>query len=169
MNKKEKVLSPSTVNPSHQHAFKSSFFIEDTHWDAQVKVDYDTKVNPINIKLIAKFIYKIVTKKINGISGYTVKVFKTGKGHHLRIWFYRSSLDPIPATTILRFQRELNDDPMRQKFNKARVRRGEPYWNVLWNLKIRNGKIISKEECDTELRLKLSHELDKLFNPVKLH
>lgn len=156
--------SPSTKSPSHQHAFKSSFFIEDTDWNADVKVDYDTKVNPISINRIAKFIHSTVNKNVHYITGYRANIYTTGKGHHLRIWWIKSSLLYIPATATLRFQRDLNDDPMRQKFNTARVRRGEPYWNVLWNLKIRNGKIVSKEEKAVELEKELSEKLIKLFN-----
>jgi len=150
--------SPSTTSPSHKHAFKSSFFTESEHWDAHVKVDYDTKVNPISVNRIAKFIHETIKKNVHGITGYTVKIFTTGKGHHLRIWWIRKSLLPIPATSILRFQRDLNDDPMRQKFNQARVRRGEPYWNVLWNLKIRNGKIVSKEERCQSLETEIENK-----------
>jgi hypothetical protein len=148
--------SPSTKFPSHKHAFKSSFFTESEYWDADVKVDYDTKVNPISIIRIAKFLKRTLSKNAHGIAGYRIYIFKTGKGHHVRIWWSRSNLLHIPATAVLRFQRDLNDDPMRQKFNAARVKRGEPYWNVLWNIKIRNGKIVSKEERCLELENELT-------------
>ena len=149
-----KVHSPSTLHPSHPTAFKSTFSIEDTDWNADLKVDYDSGVNPINVKTIVKFLknlYKPQRRHFYRIQGYTFKIYTTGKGHHLRIWLHRYSTEPLPATTILRFQRDLDDDPMRQKFNASRVRKGEPYWNVLWNLKIRNGKTISKEEQDKNL------------------
>jgi len=152
--------SPSTLKPSHPNAFKSCFFLEDTDWDAEVKVDYDSNVNPININKIAKFINKLSGKNFYGIKNVIVKIFKTGKGHHLRLWFpLRSKNYIIPATAILRFQRDLDDDPIRQKFNLARVRRGEPYWNVLWNLKIRNGEVISKEERDYKLENNLLNKI----------
>ncbi len=154
--------SPSTLKPSHPTAFKSSFFIEDKDWDAVVKVDYDSKVNPISTTRIAKFIKRIVydNENVYSIIGCIYKVFKTAKGHHLRIWFHRENCKKIiTATSILRFQRDLNDDPMRQRFNSARVRRGEPYWNVLWNLKMRNGKIISQEIEDYELSREIEDKI----------
>jgi hypothetical protein len=48
----------------------------------------------------------------------------------------------------LDIQKNLSDDPRRQAFNAARVARGAKNWNVLWNVKIRNGVIVSRERRD---------------------
>lgn len=142
----KKKVSLSTLHPSANIAFKSLYYVEDAFSDATIKVDYDTDRNPFNLEKVSKFIKSYFEKSQLKIK--CLGVFSTGKGHHLRIWLkYEYPFGyKIPASKILEIQEKLGDDPKRIKFNKARVRRGEPYWNVLWRAKWRNGKVISKEE-----------------------
>ncbi len=151
----EKEYSPSTLTPSRDNVFKSFFCIEDKYSDATLKVDYDTNRNPFDVRKVIR-VLKNIKKDFTILE---VMVFTTGKGHHLRAWIERADGKIIGAKTILGIQSLLDDDPKRQKFNAARVRRREPYWNVLWRLKIRNGKTVSKEQPCVDISQKISQEL----------
>ncbi len=138
------------------------FYYEKEYSDANIKCDYDTNRNPFSIKKVISVLKTNPLKNI-GFYPYEGYVFSTKKGFHLRIWYshknewivdfsnnreesYSLGIKKIPAHSILRVQKLLNDVPQRQIFNRIRVRRGEPCWNILWNCKIRNGVIVSKEE-----------------------
>ncbi len=94
-----------------------------------------------------------------GIAFARVLVHRTRKGHHLRAWLaeFDGKTDgkygpPIwpPARTVLALQAAANDDPVRQRFNRGRVRRGEAGWNVLFSTKHRSGVLIMEEAIDVE-------------------
>lgn len=126
-------------------AFKSRYYVEYRDWDAHFKVDYDTHKNPINLKKIKLTLQYLKQRSYEVTS---IKAFETGRGHHLRVW--TNGID-IPAYTVLRIQAMFGDDPIRQRFNMRRVRRREDGWNVLWNEKWRNGKLLSNEMFDERL------------------
>lgn len=130
---------------SFPFAFKSRYYQERDGWDAHFKVDYDTHKNPISIKRIGET-FQYLKKRDYTIT--RVEVFETGRGHHLRVW---TNGKDLPAWTVLRIQRMFGDDPIRQRFNERRVRRREDGWNVLWNVKFRNGKTISREVLDQHM------------------
>lgn len=137
----------SAVNHSFPFVFKSRYYEERHGWNAHFKVDYDTHKNPLNFtKIKSTFAYlrsrKYIVKR--------VEVLETGRGHHLRVW---TTATDIPAWTVLRIQRMFGDDPIRQRFNERRVRRREDGYNVLWNVKYRNGKIISQEVFSPDLTI----------------
>lgn len=125
--------------------FKSWVAIEVYGSSAHVKVDYDRskltmsrnenwptrdKFDALNGKSSARFVDAV---------GY-----RTTKGLHLRAWTDGKLDDPV----ILWIQRLLGDDPRRQAFNAARVTKNLTNWNVLWNVKIRNGRVVSREVHD---------------------
>jgi hypothetical protein len=151
----KKEYSPSTLHPSRDNVFKSFFCIEDKFSDATLKVDYDNGRNPFDIRKVIRVLKTIKDK----FCIMELMVFKTGKGHHLRIWIARNDAKVIGAKSILNLQSKLGDDPKRQKFNAARVRRREPYWNVLWRMKVRNGIVVSKEEFVSESSRKIILEV----------
>lgn len=148
-----------TVAPqsSYRFSFKEALYVEmpsphptvaDT-WDASVKVDYDTARNPIRVrdwKNTAEYLKK---------HGYTVTrafVGRSRKGWHLRLW-----LDPVigGATyngcyTVLKLQEMLGDDPIRQRFNRGRVRRKRPGWSILFTHKFHNCELTSCEVYNPE-------------------
>lgn len=129
--------------PSFPNAVKRSFFIETEGWDANIKVDYDTKRNPIktrNLSNTAKYMSK------HKISVTNCEVSKTRKGYHLRVWLSK----PIGPYTTLKLQSMLGDDPMRQIFNARRVRNKRDGWNVLFNEKWRGKTLAWKESLDIE-------------------
>lgn len=148
--------SPSTLHPSFPNAFKSKLYLEIDGWDAHLKVDHDER-NPFSLRRLRK-----ARANIERLAGPVerVDVYTTAKGHHVRVWLDLKWLEgagfsrTVHATTILTLQAELGDDPQRQKFNAARVERGEPGWNVLWNRKVRNGHTVMMETLDEDLTAK---------------
>jgi len=163
-------MSPSTLRPSMRNAFKSSFYIEDEYEFAHVKVDFDTHKNPIKLTTIVQALsnathYRDALGVRRPLLIYDEMVFTTGRGHHLRLWLsaaYGVTVG-LPATTILRIQAACGDDPVRQRFNAIRVKRGESGWNVLWRQKWKNGSLISKEILDEPL----TETLREMLEPVK--
>lgn len=152
---------------SFPHSFKSRYYVEKEHWNAHVKVDYDSDRNPPNLEDWRK---TAAWLKRQATHVDRVSVFRTAKGFHLRMWLVRrvcpygvrvttvSDVDSKPWT-ILRIQKMLGDDPMRQRFNERRVRRKEDGWNVLWNEKWRNGRLLYRETEDTVL----TREAERIF------
>lgn len=131
----------SKLIPSFPFAVKRSFFIEREGWDANIKVDYDDNKNRIlarNVRSASKFLKKkkLLVKK--------VKVSRTGKGYHLRIWLDKD----IGPYTTLRIQSILGDDPERQRFNLIRVRKKMNGWNVLFTEKWRGKSLVWVDEFD---------------------
>lgn len=160
-----KIVSPSTIEPNANYAFKSMFYFEKEYSDANIKCDYDTNRNPFSIRKIIQ-ILKLNPLKRQKFYPFEGLVLTTKKGFHLRVWYCHvdeynvqlaNCVKKIPANSILRMQELLNDDPERQRFNKIRVRKGEKCWNILWNCKFRNGKVISKEEAHEEYTRQLSY------------
>jgi len=149
--------SPSTEHPSFPHAFKSRYYVErGDGWDATVKVDYDGR-NPLSIRKIMSA--KKMIDRLRLVAT-RAEVSRTKKGHHLRVWLRSPHGRPVPARTILRLQAVFGDDPMRQKFNTARVRRDEPGWNVLFTCKYRNGILLYREEADAEKTIEVCKTLN---------
>jgi hypothetical protein len=163
-----KYVSEATLHPSRPHAFKSSIYIEDEYETAHLKVDFDTHKNPIALTRIVRALSNAthfrhaVTGEKTAFQIVESVVFTTGRGHHLRVWFTAGE-GVIPATTILRIQASCGDDPQRQVFNAARVKRGEGGWNVLWRQKWKNGALLSEERMDAEL----TAELKRRLQPIK--
>ena len=144
--------SPSTTHPSAPKCFKSLYYEETKDSDATVKCDFD-KRNPMSVARVSRVIERISSFRRDFMVRSLI-VNTTRKGHHLRMWL--STTRGIPtARSVLRIQSAMGDDPMRQKFNAARVRRGEKHWNVLWNKKIRNGRTVSEEVLDEDLTKRL--------------
>ena len=137
--------SPSTVYPSFPNSFTSKFYIEITGWDAHLKVDHDGP-NPFSLRRLRAA--RSALLRVGPVK--TITVYKTTKGHHIRIWF-APLVKRLSAATALRLQALLGDDPKRQKFNARRVRRREVGWNILWNSKTRNGRVEMLERVDAEL------------------
>lgn len=133
------------IRHSFPHVFKSRYYVERTDWDAHFKVDYDTHKNPLSLTKI-KRTFEYLKKRCYQVT--RVKAYETGRGHHLRVW---TNGHDLPAWTVLRIQSMFGDDPIRQRFNERRVRRREDAWNVLWNEKWRNGKLLSNEVFDERL------------------
>jgi len=118
---------------------KRRYDIERDGWNAQIKVDYDEKHIPMRrVQRVAGFFAK---RRLNVLDA---DVRATRKGFHLRIWLDKD----IGQYTALKAQEILGDDPMRQKFNRKRVRKKKPGWNVLFNEKWRGEKCIMREEKD---------------------
>jgi hypothetical protein len=136
---------------SFPYAYKSLLYRERRHWDADLKVDYDIRVkesadpdkrrNPMRMRAIK--LAKAALDKM-GVHVKRALVLRTKKGLHLRVWLSK----PLRPWTTLRLHEILGDDPVRQRFNLARVRRREPGWNVLWNEKWRNGRLVMQEALD---------------------
>ena len=133
----------SKLIPSFPNAVKRSFFIEREGWDATIKVDYDDNKNRISSSKIRKASDFLRKKKLTVTK---VKVSRTGKGYHLRLWLDKE----IGPYTTLRIQSILGDDPERQKFNLKRVRRKLNGWNVLFTEKWRGRNIVWKDEFDSD-------------------
>lgn len=118
---------------------KRRYDIERDGWNAHIKVDYDKKHIPMRrVGRVASFL----SKRKLAVVGADVRT--TRKGYHLRIWLDKD----IGPYTALRAQEILGDDPMRQRFNRKRVRKQKPGWNVLFNEKWRGEKCIMREEKD---------------------
>lgn len=128
---------------AHPHAFKSRYYLEREGWDAAVKVDWDRGRNPITLRAL-----RALRAYLDGrrVAVTRAEVYRTAKGWHLRAWTSR----PLGPYETLRAQSAAEDDPVRQAFNAARVRRREEFWNVLWNEKHHNGRLIYREETDPE-------------------
>jgi hypothetical protein len=156
--------SKATTNPSRPNVFKSKIYRETLHWDATLKIDYDTHRNPFSLPRLKRATPAL--QRMGVIAG--VRVDRTKRGHHLRIWLTPHArwtvgyTGKLPAATVLRLHGVLNDDPRRMVFNRIRIRRREPNWNVLWNEKIRNGVVWMREEYDAELTAKAEDALDVL-------
>lgn len=125
------------------HAFKSRYYHERENWDAAVKVDWDTDKNPIAVPALLHLRAYLDKRRVRITRA---EVYRTAKGYHLRAWTSRE-LGPYET---LRAQAAAGDDPVRQMFNARRVRRREDFWNVLWNEKWRNGRLIYREELDEQ-------------------
>lgn len=144
---------------SYSRAFKSLLYREFKEADATFKVDYDTARNPLRILQIRR---TLVWLRSRGINIVRARVYRTRKGWHLRLWG-----SPVPGRgrigpwTVLRTQSMLGDDPIRQKFNECRVRRHEDGWNVLWNEKWRNGRLISQETRDHQQEKRVNQEIER--------
>jgi hypothetical protein len=126
-------------------------------WDASLKIDFDHG-NPIRKRLLVHAAKEIVC------SGYKISrlfVGKTRKGHHVRIWLdpYIGGSTNKGQYTVLRFQRLLGDDPIRQRFNRGRVRRKRKGWNILFTAKVHNGMVTSAEEYDPEMTTRVAKAL----------
>lgn len=137
----------SNLIPSFPFAVKRTFFIEREGWDANIKVDYDDNKNKILIKNIRSASAFLKKKKLEVTK---VKVSRTRKGYHLRIWLNKT----IGPYTTLRIQSILGDDPERQKFNLIRVRKKMNGWNVLFTEKWRGKTQVWVDEFD-EAKTKL--------------
>ena len=143
--------SPATTAPSRPNVFKSNVYRETLHWDATLKVDYDTHRNAFSLAVLRRAVPAL--QRMGVIAG--VRVDRTRRGHHLRLWLTPHDrwtvAGKLRATTVLRLQGLLRDDPRRMVFNRARIRRHEPHWNVLWNEKLRNGTVWMREAYDADL------------------
>lgn len=138
-----------TYFASAPYAFKSRYYVEHTGWDADFKVDYDGHKNPIDFRKVR--VAAAWLRKRNYVVR-AVSAYRTAKGWHLRVWLEKfGANEPVPPYTALRVQRLFGDDPVRARFNERRVRRGENGWNVLFNEKHRNGKLIYREELNQAL------------------
>lgn len=142
--------------PRHSapYAFKSRYYVEHTDWDADIKVDYDSNRNPLRMRVVRKAALWLERRRI---FVDRLAVSRTAKGVHLRAW----TSTPLGPYTVLRVQALLGDDPMRQCFNAARVRRKEPNWNVLFNEKWRNGRLLYREALSPELTERVARILKK--------
>ena len=134
----------------------------------ELKLDFDFK--PRSAKRFAKEI----ANKLNfltsffGIRVIDVKVYETNKGLHLYISLY-SNVE-LTDEDIVVLQLALGSDYKRELFNWLRVRSKDKFkhWNVLFKVKYKNGKIISKEE-KTELAKEIEYYVRKylqLYNHV---
>jgi len=134
----------------------------------ELKLDFDFK--PRSAKRFAKEI----ANKLNfltsffGIRVIDVKVYETNKGLHLYISLY-SNVE-LTDEDIVVLQLALGSDYKREIFNWLRVRSRDKFkhWNVLFKVKYKNGKIISKEE-KTELAEEIEYYVRKylqLYNHV---
>ena len=128
---------------SAPHAFKSRYYHEREGWDAAVKVDWDGNRNPITLRAL-----RALREYLDGrrVAVVRAEVYSTAKGWHLRAWTARE-LGPYET---LHAQSAAEDDPMRQRFNRMRVKRRERFWNVLWNEKWRNGHLLYRETLDEQ-------------------
>ena len=134
----------------------------------ELKLDFDFK--PRSAKRFAKEI----ANKLNFLASYfsisviDVSVYETNKGLHLYISIY-SSVE-LDDRDIVVLQLALGSDYKRELFNWLRVRSNDKFkhWNVLFKVKYKNGKIISKEE-KTELAEEIEYYVRKylqLYNHV---
>jgi len=148
---------------SYPFSFKEALYVElpsphephkDT-WSASIKVDYDVARNPLRIatwKLVAKYL------RSRNIRVTRAFVGRSRKGFHLRLWVepYIGGSTYKGCYTVLRIQEMLQDDPVRQSFNRGRVARKRPGWNVLFTHKFHNCELTSCEKFDPVLTLKAS-------------
>ena len=134
----------------------------------ELKLDFDFK--PRSAKRFAKEI----ANKLNFLASYfsisviDVKVYETNKGLHVYILLY-SNVE-LTDEDIVVLQLALGSDYKRELFNWLRVRSNDKFkhWNVLFKVKYKNGKIISKEE-KTELAEEIEYYVRKylqLYNHV---
>jgi hypothetical protein len=143
----------------HVCAFKSWLAIEVYGSSATIKVDYDLDVNKPLKKNFAlafgKLNVMVYESKAYDQRGHNPVYgtpfddaigYRTKKGLHLRAWTFRPTR--MTDEAILAFQAALGDDPRRQAFNATRVAKGKTNWNVLWNVKLRNGVVVSRERQD---------------------
>jgi len=134
----------------------------------ELKLDFDFK--PRSAKRLAKEIANKLNflKTFFGISVIDVKVYETNKGLHLYISLY-SNVE-LTDEDIVVLQLALGSDYKREIFNWLRVRSRDKFkhWNVLFKVKYKNGKIISREE-KTELAKEIEYYVRKylqLYNHV---
>jgi len=134
----------------------------------ELKLDFDFKPRS------ARKFGKEIADKLNflktffGIRVIDVKVYETSKGLHLYISLY-SNVE-LTDEDIVVLQLALGSDYKRELFNWLRVRSNDKFkhWNVLFKVKYKNGKIISKEE-KTELAKEIEYYVRKylqLYNHV---
>jgi len=134
----------------------------------ELKLDFDFKPRS------ARKFGKEIADKLNflktffGIRVIDVKVYETSKGLHLYISLY-SNVE-LTDEDIVVLQLALGSDYKRELFNWLRVRSKDKFkhWNVLFKVKYKNGKIISKEE-KTELAKEIEYYVRKylqLYNHV---
>jgi len=134
----------------------------------ELKLDFDFKP-----KSTRKF-GKEIADKLNflktffGIRVIDVKVYETNKGLHLYIPI--CSNVELTDEDVVVLQLALGSDYKRELFNWLRVRSRDKFkhWNVLFKVKYKNGKIISKEE-KTELAKEIEYYVRKylqLYNHV---
>ena len=134
----------------------------------ELKLDFDFK--PRSAKRFAKEIANKLNflKTFFGIRVIDVKVYETSKGLHLYISLY-SNVE-LTDEDIVVLQLALGSDYKREIFNWLRVRSRDKFkhWNVLFKVKYKNGKIISREE-KTELAKEIEYYVRKylqLYNHV---
>ena len=134
----------------------------------ELKLDFDFKPRS------ARKFGKEIADKLNflktffGIRVIDVKVYETSKGLHLYISLY-SNVE-LTDEDIVVLQLALGSDYKREIFNWLRVRSRDKFkhWNVLFKVKYKNGKIISREE-KTELAKEIEYYVRKylqLYNHV---
>ena len=134
----------------------------------ELKLDFDFK--PRSARKFGKEIadkLKFLTSFF-GIKVIDVKVYETNKGLHLYVSIY-SSVE-LDDRDIVVLQLALGSDYKREIFNWLRVRSRDKFkhWNVLFKVKYKNGKIISREE-KTELAEEIEYYVRKylqLYNHV---
>jgi len=134
----------------------------------ELKLDFDFK--PRSAKRFAKEIANKLNflKTFFGIRVIDVKVYETNKGLHVYISLY-SNVELTDEDVVV-LQLALGSDYKREIFNWLRVRSRDKFkhWNVLFKVKYKNGKIISKEE-KTELAEEIEYYVRKylqLYNHV---
>lgn len=128
-----------------------------------LKLDFDTKYvqKRMSINRI-KYVVKMMRLKIKDVVAY-----RTANGIHVEITL-KQFVHPITAVLI---QALMNSDYAREVYNAIRAYNltihPEDYsqtahegWNVLYEEKYVDGKMVSKEEFDKKLTRKLRRELN---------
>ncbi len=97
-------------------------------WDGEEDQDFENK-----LKSILR-IYHLTEAK--------VEKYKTKHGYHLYIEFNKK----IPEIEMVLLQCLLGSDNFRELYNLERVKNKNRGWNVLFKVKKKEGKVVSKEK-----------------------
>ena len=105
--------------------------------DADLKIDVDThRRKPIRR---FNFRFRMLCSYFPGFRGSLVRAFRTRKGYHFYVYLPRGCT--LPPVAIIAVQAILGSDWLRELRNWDRVNMGDRTWNVLFGVKIKNGKV----------------------------
>lgn len=126
-----------------------------------IKIDIDKK--RIRYSELYKDIGSLM--RINKTRNAVLKIFTTRKGYHLYLNFEQTKFDAIE---IVMMQLALGSDKKRELFNYKRIKeKNVPFWNVLFNVKLHVGKIISREEFYKKVFFELKEQKDLLIKETR--
>ena len=114
--------------------------------DADLKVDVDThKAHPI---WRFNFRFRMLCAYFPAFSGSQIRVCRTRKGYHFYVYLPQGRR-MVSASGIIAVQAILGSDWLRELRNLDRAMKGDAVWNVLFNVKTKNGRTYRERHVST--------------------